>query len=74
MPSWTVRKTKSFPLLQRKLPFVHLAPIPEVPIMLPENPRLTEIDLLLGLLDDILDGADKLTILKQEDFRHGSSQ
>jgi hypothetical protein len=48
----------------------HLAPIPEVPIQLPTDPELAEVDRLIELVDAMLeDSANKYTVLTRGDFQ-----
>ena len=54
MPSKSLRKSKSLPFLRmlqptRQLAFVHLAPIPEVPLLHPVDPDDAVVDLLIKL-------------------------
>lgn len=56
MPSQRLRKSISLPLLQikrlqRRLLFTHLAPIPEVPLRMPDHPDPKRIDQLLEWID-----------------------
>lgn len=65
MPFQQIHKSKSLPILQRKLSLVHLAPIPEVPIYMPLNPDIAKIDLLIDLLDYLLEeSTNEFTISK----------
>lgn len=45
--------------LVRKLSFVHLAPIPEVPLEMPKDPDPKKILLLLELVDIMLEESSR---------------
>ena len=61
MPSRPLRNSPSVPYLRMKVPqrqllFVHLAPIPKVPLAAPSITNHNEVDTLLALIDLMLWG------------------
>jgi hypothetical protein len=49
---------------------VHLAPIPEIPVQMLNNPKMAEVDWLLELVDTMLeDSANRSTVFTKGDFK-----